>query len=365
LASYAAAGLDDQEFLNEPILRVFQQGSASRTAQQLQVSRLTKEDLLLCALDMVPKDPSDYYMNVLPARKIIENPDICHDEGVKSIVKLTANLPVGDYMMKEWNDFPQGPDIGAGRPVIQTPDQPLRATNIGWRTELMDPAEASANRSQAPDNIDETHGLKAKAACDVWYALNKMVTNILRHYGAHFPESGGRRNHGCYVDSGGWAPIDIILEWVDGMAYELAARRMQTAFDRNKSARDRRKVHYACALPTKRDRDWNFAVEDIIRIVISSDKNRCQVMRAVCPTTGAAVPRWIRARQGHSLQFIDSMRTSLHLFRTGVETGRFLRVSDGSTSMQHARLYRQCSAPHQPQGCEGHSLRRIEERLFP
>jgi hypothetical protein len=77
LASYAVTGLDDQEFLNEPILRVFQQGSASRTAQQLQVSRHTKEDLLLYAPDMVPKDHSDYYMNVLSARKIIENPDIC------------------------------------------------------------------------------------------------------------------------------------------------------------------------------------------------------------------------------------------------------------------------------------------------
>jgi hypothetical protein len=102
---------------------------------------------------------------------------------------------------------------------MQTPDQPLHATNIGWYTELMDPAEASANRSQALGNIDETRGLKAKAARDMWYALNKMVTNILRHYGAYIPERGNRRNHGCYVDSGGWALFDIILEWANGMAY--------------------------------------------------------------------------------------------------------------------------------------------------
>jgi hypothetical protein len=56
----------------------------------------------------VPKDPSDYYTNVLSACKIIENPDICHDNGMKSIVKLTANLPVGDYMMKEWIAAPRG-----------------------------------------------------------------------------------------------------------------------------------------------------------------------------------------------------------------------------------------------------------------
>jgi hypothetical protein len=44
-------------------------------------------------------------------------------------------------------------------------------------------------------------------------------------------------------------------------------------------------------------------------------------MCAVCPATGVAVPRWIRARQVHSLPFVDSMRTSLHLFQTGADTG--------------------------------------------
>jgi hypothetical protein len=54
-------------------------------------------------------------------------------------------------------------------------------------------------------------------------------------------------------------------------------------------------------------------------------------MCAVCPTTGVAVSRWIRARRGHSLQFIDSMRTSFHLFQTGVETG----ASSASATYQH------------------------------
>jgi hypothetical protein len=222
LASYATAGLDDQAFLNEPFLRVFQRGSASRTAQQLQVSRLTKEDLLLYAPDMVPKGPRDYYTNVFPARKIIENPEICYAKGTKSIVKITENLPVGDYSMKEWNDFIQTVRAIGGRPVIQTLDEPLHATNVGWCAELMDLAEAGANRPLDPDSIDDgSYGFKAKAAGDMWFAVSKIVTNILRHYGAHIPEGGDKRNHGCYVDSGGWVLLDIILEWINGMACEM------------------------------------------------------------------------------------------------------------------------------------------------
>jgi hypothetical protein len=195
LANYAMAGLGDQAFLNEPILPVFRQGSASRTAQQLQLARLAKEDLLLYAPDMAPKDPRDYYTNVLPARKIMENPEICHDEGAKSIVKIAENLPVGDYRMKEWNDFHQTVRAIGGRPVIQTPDEPLRATNIGWCAELMDLVEAGANRLCDPDSIDEgSCGLKAKAARDVWFAFSKIVTSILRHYGAHIPERGNKHD---------------------------------------------------------------------------------------------------------------------------------------------------------------------------
>jgi hypothetical protein len=249
--SVQMAGLDDQAFLNEPILRVFRHGSSSRAAQQLQVTRLTKEDLLFYAPDMVPKDPRDYYMNVFLAREIIENPEFCHDEGAKSIVEITENLPVGDYRMKEWNITQTVRAIG-GRPVIQTPDEPLRATNVGWCAEL---AEAGANRPHDPDSIDDgSYGLKAKAARDMWFAVSKIATNILRHYCAHIPERGNKHDRGCYVDSRGWVLLDIILEWINGEAYELAASRMQTAFNRHKSAGGRREGHYTCALPTKSDR---------------------------------------------------------------------------------------------------------------
>jgi hypothetical protein len=96
---------------------------------------------------------------------------------------------------------------------------------------------------------------------------------------------------------------------------------MRGALCKKKSAGGRRTVHYSCGLPTRSERDWNVSIGDIIRIVILSDKNRCQVMCAVCPTTGVAVPRWIQARQGHSLPFVVSMTTSLHLFQTGADAG--------------------------------------------
>jgi hypothetical protein len=75
--------------------------------------------------------------------------------------------------MKEWDDFVGTVRAIGGRPVIQTPDEPLHAINIGWCAELMDLAEAGAYRPLGPDNIDDgSCGLKAKAARDMWFALS-------------------------------------------------------------------------------------------------------------------------------------------------------------------------------------------------
>jgi hypothetical protein len=138
--------------------------------------------------------------------------------------------------------------------------------------------------------------------------------NILRHWGARIPEKGEEHQHGCYVDTGGWAKLDVILEWVNGEALERATYQMQTAFNRDRSAENRHGTRYTYALPNRSSRNWNFTIDDIVRMAIHGDVDRFQVMCAVCPTTGVAVPLWIRARQGHTLRFIDPMRTSLHLF---------------------------------------------------
>jgi hypothetical protein len=80
IASYSTSGVEDEPFLKEPIIMMFQRSKASRTAQRHQISQLTKQDLLLYAPGEMPKEPKDYYSNVLPAREVIENPDVCHDK---------------------------------------------------------------------------------------------------------------------------------------------------------------------------------------------------------------------------------------------------------------------------------------------
>jgi hypothetical protein len=74
-------------------------------------------------------------------------------------------------------------------------------------------------------------------------------------------------------------------------------------------------------VPKRSRRDWNFTIDDIIRMAIHGDVDRFQIMRVVCPTTGVAVARWIRARQGHTSRFIDPMRTLLHLFQKELGVG--------------------------------------------
>jgi hypothetical protein len=72
MASHATSVIDDKPFLNEPVIMMLQQSKASRAAQRLQISQLAKQDLLLYAPGEMPKEPKDYYSNVLPAREIIE-----------------------------------------------------------------------------------------------------------------------------------------------------------------------------------------------------------------------------------------------------------------------------------------------------
>jgi hypothetical protein len=216
LASYAVAKLDDQHIVNDPVIRAFHQSSASRTAQKLQVSRLSREDRLLYPPERAPKDVRDYYYAMHLAHQIIQQAEICEEKGEKSVVKLTKNIQVGDNVMNQWGDVPPETDFCISGPYSLIPDEPLRSY-FGWYPELLGPVEASFTRGRA----EEPRGLKEKAARDVWYVLDRMMTNILRGNGARIPEKGRRRNRGCYVDTRGWALIDIILEWINAMRTRL------------------------------------------------------------------------------------------------------------------------------------------------
>jgi hypothetical protein len=213
--------------------------------------------------------------------------------------------------MKEWSEIAGTDGIPRDRIVEETPDEPVQAISVGWCPELMDLTVAGGYMPLESNDLDSnSYGPKEKAERKMWFGLRKVVINILRHWGAHIPERGEAYQHGCYVDSGGWKQLDIIPERVNGEALERAANQMQAAFNRDRSAEDHHGAHYTCALPKR---------ADIIRMAIFGDADRFQIMRVVCPATGVAVPRWIRARQGHTLRFIDPMRTSLHLFQMELE----------------------------------------------
>jgi hypothetical protein len=63
------ADIDDKPFLKDPTIMMFQENMARRTAQRHQISRLTEQDLLLYTPGEVPKEPKEYYSNVLPATR--------------------------------------------------------------------------------------------------------------------------------------------------------------------------------------------------------------------------------------------------------------------------------------------------------
>jgi hypothetical protein len=315
---YTMADIDDKPFLKEPIVVMFQRHMARRMARKHQILRLPEQDLLLYAPGEVPKEPKEYYSNVLPARKILENPDVCHDKGTKSIVEAIESIPIGDYRMGDWVEIAGTDEMSYGRIMEETPDKPLQGIGVGWHAELMDLSVSGVDSAPETSYTDNnSYGSKAKAEQKLWFALRKVVINVLRHWGARIPEKGEKHHHGCYIDSGGWAKLDVILEWVNGEAFQRATPQMQTAVNRE----NRHGCHCTCALPNKSRRNWNFTIEDIIRMAIHGDQDKFQILRAVCPTPGVSAPPWIRAKQGHTLRFIGPMRTSLHLFQKKMEVG--------------------------------------------
>jgi hypothetical protein len=233
ISCYSKSDIDDKPFLKEPIIVMFRDNKARRTARRHQISQLAKQDLLLYAPGEAPKEPKEYYSNVLPARKIIENPDVCHDKGTKSVVAISENLPIGDFGMGDWSEIAGTDRISRGRIKEETPDKPLQGVGVGWCPELMDLKVPGAYVTPESNYIDNnSYGSKAKAEHKLWFALSKVVINVLRHWGARIPEKGEEHQRGCYVDSGGWAKLDVILEWVNREALQRATYRMQTAFNR-------------------------------------------------------------------------------------------------------------------------------------
>jgi hypothetical protein len=107
--------------------------------------------------------------------------------------------------MEEWSEIVGADGIPSGRIVEEILDKPLQAIGVGWHPELMDVTVPGAYMPPESNNRDSnSYGSKAKAERELWFALRKVVINILRYWGAHIPEKGEEHQHGCYVDSGGW-----------------------------------------------------------------------------------------------------------------------------------------------------------------
>jgi hypothetical protein len=158
LVKYAEAKLEDQQIVNDPIVRAFHQDGANYTAQQIQVSRLTDEEKLFYPLGRAPSNVEEYYRTQLPAHEIIQQPGLCEDNHRKSVLKLARKLQIGDYITRKRGAIPPIPDSISG-PYTLIPDQPISSC-FGWIPELMDPMQAAYTRS----SVEVSHGLTKKAA---------------------------------------------------------------------------------------------------------------------------------------------------------------------------------------------------------
>jgi hypothetical protein len=155
-----------------------------------------------------------------------------------------------------------------------------------------------------------------EAAEDMWCVVDKLMTNALRHRGIGIPEGGD--GFGCHVEAGGWSRVDVLLAHINGDGYVRGARAMQGAASRKGAGEGEGmgepKPHYTYALPNREKGRWNIDLDDVLHCALTSGKDRYQIMCLVNLASGVAIPYWIRARQGHSLPSVVTMRTSLQLF---------------------------------------------------
>jgi hypothetical protein len=75
------------------------------------------------------------------------------------------------------------------------------------------------------------------------------------------------------------------------------------------------------------------STDDIVQVVVHSDKDRCRCVAQVNPCAGVKVLLWIGCERGHSLKTVDPMQTSLLLtdhgnFKTIDVVGEVARETD-------------------------------------
>jgi hypothetical protein len=130
--------------------------------------------------------------------------------------------------------------------------------------------------------------------------------------------------------------LDRVVEYYegDGWAEELWA---QTR------AAQRQGRRRSFDLPGAADRSWSIDVDDILQVVVKSDKDRYRRVAQASTFAGAKIPCWMAANHGRSISSVMPMRVGLHLFATvELDTLLLLGKVTHKTSAPVARGIMQC-----------------------
>jgi hypothetical protein len=159
---------------------------------------------------------------------------------------------------------------------------------------------------------DETMTKRQRDTVECWRtSLSYIMTTQARHYGFPIPELDPYRKEGetkLSIETGGWIKIKDAKTFVNRNGY------LKVVIDKREEAyrRNRRYV----GLAPYNERGHSITTNDMMQVIVHSDKNRYRCMCQVNPYAGIKIPHWFACKHGHSLKVVNPMRTSLLIMST-------------------------------------------------
>jgi hypothetical protein len=192
----------------------------------------------------------------------------------------------------------------------QVPLPPISAKR-GWVMEQMSGSENNARRVSTWDD-DMTK--RERQTTDHWRtALCHVITAEARHHGFQAAGLGPNPTPGetqLNSDAGGWVRLKDAKVFIDGRGWlgKYNAERLEA------EARGRK---FRSGLVLYNERGRNIATDDMMQVVVHSDKDRYRCACQVNPYAAIEIPSRFACKHWRSLRMVNPLRTSTMIMDNG------------------------------------------------
>jgi hypothetical protein len=192
-------------------------------------------------------------------------------------------------------------------------DPPIRA-NEGWGMELMSGDARNITRVSNWEIESNELNRRDRRVCGQFRnGLDHLLITNMRHFRIKAPELDRRAPPGqkrINQDSGGWSRIKDATTYIDRDGW-------RNEYDAEVRAARARSGKYLSAVKPYNQQSYRVTTNDIMQVIVHSNKGRCRRMAQVNSHAGIKVPWWIGCQHGRSIKSVGPTRTSLVLADQG------------------------------------------------